>query len=327
MRYLLTLIGCLSYVLSFNQTTKDTGDVVDYHVHVFSHALLDNLNSQGFSFEKSGFQIIKDDGNYSTLTTIKKDNGNSKMLLISAGYAFKNTHGDNHKKLVVQNENDLLADLVSQNPEELVGFYGLDPNDGFALEELKRCDEELRLNGLKLHLQGNQIDLGDSLDLFNLKRILYEADKRNIPLLIHNNAGDLTSGKKYFHLFKTEILDHFHSLTIIFAHGGGGGGFFQFTKDFLEATSKYLNLENSSKNRLYFELSGVVRETPYPGELATLELVKLMKEIGYEKFLFGSDYPVRDSLTYYEDLRRYLPIEEGELERIVSRNIFAELRK
>jgi predicted TIM-barrel fold metal-dependent hydrolase len=249
------------------------------------------------------------------------------MLLISAGYAFKNTHGDNHKKLVVQNENDLLADLVSQNPEELVGFYGLDPNDGFALEELKRCDEVLRLNGLKLHLQGNQIDLNDSLDLFNLKRILYEADKRNIPLLIHNNAGDLRSGKKYFHLFKREILDHFDSLTIIFAHGGGGGGFFQFTKDFLEATSKYLINANNSEHRLYFELSGVVRETPYPGELATLELVKLMKEIGYEKFLFGSDYPVRDSLTYYEDLRRYLPIEEGELERIVSRNIFAELRK
>ena len=65
----------------------------------------------------------------------------------------------------------------------------------------------------------------------------------------------------------------------------------------------------------------------YPREKTHTEFLELMKKIGYDKFLFGSDYPVRDSPTYLNEILNLLKIEIDELKKISERDIFEKLKK
>jgi len=309
------------------QQQIDTNQIIDYHVHIFSPELIDNLSNQGYNFKSSNFQIIKSKEDYSKISEITKDNGNSKMALITAGYAYKNINENLCEREFVKKENNLLADLIKTNPDDLIGFYGIDPLKDYAVDEILRCDEELNLDGIKLHLQANKLNLIDSIHLSKLKEIFYIADKREIPILIHNNAGDNSFGKKYFGIFEKEILENYNSLTIIFAHAGGGGGIFQFGYDFLKEFGRYSQKEKqANKHKIYFELSGVIKQRKYPGERTKKEFLKVMNEIGFEYFLFGSDYPVRNSSTYFKELSKMLDISIDDLKEISQRNIFNELK-
>lgn len=310
------------------QVQNDSTKIVDYHVHIFSPELINNLSIQGFDFQKSRFQIIKDKKGYSNISEIIRDNQGAKMVLISVGYAYENMEGDLSKKEFVKRENNLLSEVVKTNSDILIGFYGINPLEDFAIEEIKRCDEELKLDGLKLHLQSCNLNLKDSIQLSKLQKVIELADKREIPLLIHNNAWDKSFGKEYFQIFKKEILDKNDSLTIIFAHAGDGGGFYQFGYDFLNEFIFYFREENKKGNhKIYFELSSVAKVIKYPKSRTDAEFLEIMKKIGYDKFIFGSDYPVRNSPTYLNEFFNLLNIEIDELRKIVERDIFKELKK
>lgn len=329
MKIVLTLIIGLLWISRIDaQIQNDTTQIVDYHVHIFSPELITNLSIQGLDFKKARFQIIKEKEEYSNISEITNDNEDAKMILISVGYAYKNIEGNLTEEEFVKRENNLLAEKVKTNRNNLIGFYGINPLKEFAIKEIKRCDEELKLDGLKLHLQSSNLNLKDSIHISKLKEVFQLADERNIPLLIHNNALDNSFGKEYFKIFTEEILDKCDSLTIIFAHAGGGGHFFQFGYDFLnEFNSYFQNDKSRTKHKIYFELSGVVKVIKYPKEKTHTEFLELMKKIGYDKFLFGSDYPVRNSPTYLNEIFNILNIETGELKKISERDIFEELKK
>lgn len=321
-------IGLLWYNSINGQFENDSIQIVDYHVHIFSPELITYFSTQGSDFKKYGYQIIKEKEEYSNIAEITKDNDDAKMLLISVGYAYKNPDGNLTEEEFVKRENNLLAEKIKTNPNNLIGFYGINPLKEFAIEEIKRCDEELKLDGLKLHLQSNNLNLKDSVHLSKLKEVFQLADERNIPLLIHNNAWDKNFGKEYFKIFKEEILDEYNSLTIIFAHVGGGGGFYQFGFDFLNEFNTYFkNEKHHQKHKIYFDLSAVIKLIKYPKAKSNTELLELMKKIGYDKFLFGSDYPVRNSPTYINEIFNLLNIEIEELKKIVEKDIFDELKK
>ena len=258
------LIGFLSYFSINAQPSIERNKLVDYHVHIFSPELISNLSIQGIDFKQSGFQVIKEKKSYSNISEISTENNYSKMVLISVGYAYKDINGTQSEKYFVEKENNLLAKIIKSNPDKLLGFYGINPLKEYAIEEIKRCDEELKLDGIKLHLQSNKLNLKDSTHLFKLKQVFQLADKKKIPILIHNNTWDKNFGKEYFKIFEKEILNNFDSLTIIFAHVGGGGGFHQFGYDFLNEFNIYFQKnENKKKHKIYFELSATVKIRKY----------------------------------------------------------------
>lgn len=319
-------ILCLNPLLA--KEVADSLKLVDYHVHLFSKALIVNLSEQGYNFKNSGFQITKEDDDYAKLSAILEDNTAQKIVLISTGYSYKKLKDGISESEFVKTENDLLAEIVHQKPERLFGFYGIDPLKDYALKEIIRCEEELKLHGIKLHLQANNLNLKDSVHLAKLKKVIALAAERDIPLLIHNNAWDKSLGKAYFSIFEKEILNEIDGLTIIFAHVGGGGGFFQFGYDFLKAFNRYQrSIKDSNTHKIYFELSGVVKRIKYPGEKSIEELLFLMKEIGFDKFLFGSDYPLRNSQTYFKELQELLRLEDAILKKISERDIFNLIRE
>lgn len=310
------------------QLIIDSLNIVDYHVHIFSKEVLLNLEHQGYDMRRSGFRILNSDKeDYMNIEKIWRDNHRAKMVLISTAYAFRDSSNQNpeNEVRIVQKENNLLRDITNINPEKFVGFYGINPLKEYALSEIKRCHEKLGLDGLKLHFQGNHVNLDDSLHLSLLQQIFKYSSQENIPLLIHNNAWDNNKGKVYAQQFINQILNRNDSLTIIFAHGGGGGAFYKFTLDFLTEFEKYLNSgQNQPGHDLYFELSSVVQTVDYPGSQDLSKLELLMQQIGYDRFLFGSDYPVIDSSSYLQVIIDKLNIAPEIIQQIVERDIFSK---
>ena len=121
------------------QSLWDTIEVCDYHVHMFSPDMFQNITDQGYDMEQGGFEIIhKDASDYGDIDVIMERNSDAKMVLISAGYAYKDQDTtDNITEYDwVRKENDYLASLVEKYPERLLGFVGIDPLEEFSIPEL-----------------------------------------------------------------------------------------------------------------------------------------------------------------------------------------------
>ena len=56
------------------------------------------------------------------------------------------------------------------------------------------------------------------------------------------------------------------------------------------------------------------------------DLEQLILVIGADKFLFGSDYPYRNSEHYIKEINAQLNLNETILKQIIERNIFDELK-
>jgi predicted TIM-barrel fold metal-dependent hydrolase len=312
------------------QINPDSLNIIDYHVHTFSPELIKSLARQGFDMHRDGFQFpLEDKPEDGSVENILFNNPGIKMLLISSGYAYQGdtTLDATARRKLVEIENNLLRKAVMTNPDRYVGFYGIDPLEDWAIDEILRCHEELHLNGIKLHLQGCHVDLADPVHLTRMLEVFRVASSHRIPLLIHNNAEQLNSGTVYAQTFRDHLLEKTDSLTIIFAHSGGGGGYYWFTHDFLNVMSQYLKEPtNRTRHKLYFELSGTVLGTDYPGKRPAEDLLSQITEIGEEHFLFGSDYPFLNVEAYIRMLDTAINSTTIDLISIIERDIFDELR-
>ncbi|MDX1582665.1 MAG: hypothetical protein R3338_03615 [Thermoanaerobaculia bacterium] len=65
-------------------------------------------------------------------------------------------------------------------------------------------------------------------------------------------------------------------------------------------------------------LAGDRIRTEIPVELLEERIV----EIGPSRFLFGSEYPMRDGFSYIDEIEEHLKLDPGVLESIVGRDIF-----
>ncbi len=316
---------------SSGQSAFDSLRIIDYHVHIFSEELIRNLNTQGYDMAASGFQITPSLlSTYSNLDSINRNNKAFKMLLISAGYAFRDLDhgGEEAERKAVQRENDLLSKLVQSNPDKFTGFAGVNPLKEFTIREIIRCDEVLKLDGIKLHLQGCNVDLKNPSHLERVRKVIQLAAERHLPLLIHNNAWNINEGALYAGIFIDSILNKTDPVTILFAHGGGGGLYFNFNHDFLTAFSNYFkNDPDSNRHKIFFELSGTVSVIDYPEEKPMSDLEQLMLDIGTDRFLFGSDYPYRTGPSYIEELYHELKMDKSILKNIIESDIFRELKQ
>lgn len=316
-------------MLMFSAACTDITDatqekVIDYHVHVFSEKVVEAIEKQGFDFSSSDYQFGSDPASFDEIDTILSNNNVAKMLLISGGFNFRNIEDPEREKELVMQENNLLVNMVQADPDCLVGFYGLDPLKGYIFQEIDRCKNELRLHGLKLHLPISQVDLNRPDHLNKMKTLFEYLEKENIPVLIHNNSDG--SGQLYARQFIQNFLDPLDSLTIIFAHAGGGSRYSEFTLEFLTEFEKYLQ-DHPNGHQVYFELSAFLASNRIEKDRKVKQLRGLILKIGEEQFLFGSDYPMRNSATYSNELFDKLKLPPEVSENILKRDLFPIFRE
>ena len=191
----------------------------------------------------------------------------------------------------VQSINNFIAQTCEANPQ-FVGFMTLHQDTPDIAAEVERaCNMGLR--GIKLHPDTQGVNMDDE----RLMAAYEIAEKRGLPVILH--CGDYRYD--YSHPRRLQrILHEFPNLRVNAAHFGGWS-VQDLALEFLEHEHCFLDVSSSMR---------------YLGHRRSRELVEMY---GYDRILFGSDFPMWTP-SYELEVFRSLGFSEAALERMCWHN-------
>jgi predicted TIM-barrel fold metal-dependent hydrolase len=191
--------------------------------------------------------------------------------------------------------------LVGHEHPSLVPFINLDPlmDEGPMLSEIEAKVNNQKAKGIKLHPAVQRFYPNDR----RMWPAYRAASELQLPVVFH--GGGFASGvdfarPKHF----AEVLGAFPSLTVVMAHIGMG---------FVEEA---VSLAKTSPN-LQFDCSAIISATTEGHSDA--DLTGLIKEIGTERVMFGSDFPWFDPAEAAGRIVR-MDFSETEKRQLLSEN-------
>ncbi len=200
--------------------------------------------------------------------------------------------------------NGWTCEMAREHPE-LVAFPSVDPLMGtdMMVAEVERCAKELGAKGIKLHHAEGQYFPRDE----RLWPVYSRAQELGLPIISHGGHFMTYGTVTYTQPSNFEpVLESFPTLKLVLAHMGQG-----FWDESVELAKKYSNL--------YFDTSAVVSSVEELQVLSDADAVELIRKLGVERVMFGSDYPWFNPAA---DLKRFLrlPLTPAEKEKILGEN-------
>jgi len=244
--------------------------IIDFHTHVFPPDVKKNRSK--YVERDPCFAILYSDPKAKIATAEEliagmDEAGVDISVILNIGWT---TH-----ELCVET-NDYIIDSVSRYPQRLVGFCAVQPNSTkAAVAEIERC-AKAGIKGVgEMRPDIQLFDLGDEMVIEPLVEMLKE---HRLALLLHSSEpiGHDYPGKG---IITPDILypfiTSFPDLTIVCAHWGGGLPFYALMPEVKKAMGN-----------VYFDSAA----SPF---LYTPEVYQqVIKLVGADKVLFGSDYPL-----------------------------------
>ena len=244
--------------------------IIDFHTHVFPPEIKKNRNK--YIERDPCFAILYSDPKANIATAEEliagmDEAGVDISVILNIGWT---TH-----ELCVET-NDYIIDSVSRYPQRLVGFCAVQPNSiKAAAAEIERC-AGVGIRGVgEMRPDIQLFDLGDEMVMEPLVEVLKE---HRLALLLHSSEpighdypgkGIMTPDMLY------PFITSFPDLTIVCAHWGGGLPFYALMPEVKKAMGN-----------VYFDSAA----SPF---LYTPEVYQqVIKLVGADKVLFGSDYPL-----------------------------------
>ena len=200
--------------------------------------------------------------------------------------------------------NDYVIDQVKSFPERLSGLacFGISDPDS-AAAETERCLARglAGVGELAFYVEGFTAGV---VDRFAPVIEVLRATRKLLMLHTNEPVGHMYPGKSevsFFQLYR--FLKLYGDVPTIFAHWGGGFPFFHLLKkEFAEVAAN-----------LYYDTAA----TPY---LFDPRVYRLGSELaGFDRILFGSDFPLLRPARYFRDLET-LGLEREQLEAISGGN-------
>jgi hypothetical protein len=194
---------------------------------------------------------------------------------------------------------------VAREHPSLVPFISLDPSMGpdDAVAEIRRRAQEGAC-GIKLHPSIQRFSPSDP----NLWPAYAEAEALGLPVVSHGGIFPLDpeSSEHSRPRAFTRVLEAFPRLTLVLAHLGEG-----YREESLAMAAKYPNL--------FFDCSAAVSGTIQPPSLSDDEAADVIRRLGVDRVLFGSDWPWFHPLRDRERIEA-LPLSDDEKRLILGEN-------
>ena len=182
--------------------------------------------------------------------------------------------------------NDYIIESVERHPDRLIGFCCFSPLSPDGPEEARRC--------LKAGLSGvGELAIYHSdapfADISGLNEVMEICFRLNVPILLHANepVGHDYPGKTGMNLRDLySFLKKYPENKIILAHWGGGLFFYGMMKKEIKEVLANVWFDTAASPFLYDPLIYRVA-----GEI-----------LGFDKILFGTDYPLVRPRRYFKEM-------------------------
>jgi predicted TIM-barrel fold metal-dependent hydrolase len=225
----------------------------------------------------------------------------------------------------VKAENDWTGTQAALYPGRLRAFCGVNPLRDYALAEIARCAASPHLkHGLKLHFGNSRVQLEKPEHFERMRQVFSLANKHRMAIGVHMRASvsqKFPYGAEQGRLF-LELLAQTPDVPVQIAHMGGTGPGFEDPPShaaiavLTEAAAK----GDPRTRKLWFEVASIAHPSN-TAETSAL-IVRLLRQAGIERVLYGSDSALHDNLRPREAWAAFkaLPLTEAELTRI-ARNV------
>jgi hypothetical protein len=287
--------------------------VVDAHVHTYKTADIAQQAMAGSG--QAGCQ-----GTPEELLSILKEAGISKAVQVNmtpmremyeaAMEKIPESEQEASKPGIIQKMSDRVKRRnqwtceIAREHAELVAFPTVDPlmPPDVMVEEVESCRKQ-GAKGIKLHPAEGHYYPRDG----RLWPVYKKIQSLGLPVISHGGLFMMAPGVHYTRPANFEpVLESFPELKLVIAHLGHG-----FWDESVELAKKYRNL--------YFDTSAVLSGIEHLQPLSDKEGAELIRTIGIDRVMFGSDYPWFDPRI---DLKRFLrlPLSSSEKEKVLGQN-------
>ncbi len=258
---LFLLAFCSLAQLTVAQEKTAMNPVADHHLHIRSASaaiLLKEIRT-----------AIDPDDRVEDLAAIEHreliaalDNaGIERGLVLSNAYMFGMPDINPEKELpYVQAENNFLAQQVGLAGGRLLGLCSVNPLAAYAVAETRRCNEELGLAGLKLHLANSDVDLLNDAHIASLQTLFRYLNDIGFPVLAHIRTRNPEYGSADVAAFINDVLSQAPDIEVQIAHMAGWGGFDTPTESALGEFLAAFKDGRLNPGKIQFDLAAVVAE-------------------------------------------------------------------